>query len=356
MALKIPASIEYIIRKMLGQYDVDAGAGFASLENTGKLPSSQSPDIEVASSAPTGNITIGISDAEMHLITPTANISATLNNTFLAGGRVKILNGSSTVTITVKANDGGVIGTLSPGGFIELVSKAAAPGSKTSWYVQSRSTKREEILSGSGNWTVPEGVYKIHVVMCGGGGGGGGGYGAAHTGSGGGGGGGAIREAVLDVTPGNSLSYSVGVGGAGGAVDTNGADGGDTTFSTLTAPGGGGGGKGASGVAGASGAGGGWGTGNTGGKGGAGKTVTGIAGTGGESTEYANGGSGGASGSYCAGGGGGAAFGVGANGASQAVAPAPSAAANTGGGGGGGRTDNNEAGGNGGSGKIILIY
>lgn len=79
--------------------------------------------------------------------------------------------------------------------------------------------------SGSGTFTVPVGVHRIRVKAWGGGGGG------SNSNAAGGGAGG-YCEGVLEVEPGDGLSYAV---GAAGAIN---ASGGNTTFSTFTANGG----------------------------------------------------------------------------------------------------------------------
>lgn len=95
--------------------------------------------------------------------------------------------------------------------------------------------------SGAGTFVVPAGVYGIYVTTIGGGGGGGGNT----TGSslpGGGGGAGAGNRSYLSVTPGQSISYSVGAGGSGGAPNNPGVQGGNTTFTGATGSVGGAGG------------------------------------------------------------------------------------------------------------------
>lgn len=92
-----------------------------------------------------------------------------------------------------------------------------------------------QMLTGSGTFTVPSGVNKIRIILVGGGtGGGGGSRGAAGTdsnenvpGAGGSGGsagaagpGGKVFEISLDVTPGQTFTFSCGVGGEGGAGQT----------------------------------------------------------------------------------------------------------------------------------------
>jgi hypothetical protein len=92
-----------------------------------------------------------------------------------------------------------------------------------------------KLTSGSGTWTVPSGIYKIKVTVVGGGGGGGASYNG--SGYGGGGGGGTIISnviaAVIDVTPNQGISYSV---GAGGMSNSNGNN---STFGAITGYGGG---------------------------------------------------------------------------------------------------------------------
>ena len=113
------------------------------------------------------------------------------------------------------------------------------------------------VITSNGNWTVPANVTEIHLVLIGGGQGGQGGKnGAAGTagtsvtsqagqtkngangvgGAGGaagvGGHGGKVFSALYQVTPGASLSASIGAGGSGGAVGGSyGSEGGDTTVS-----------------------------------------------------------------------------------------------------------------------------
>ena len=255
-------------------------------------------------------------------------------------------------------------------------------------------------LTGSGTWTVPPGVTKIdHLFMVGGGGGGG-------RRAGGGGGAGELRH-IFDhmVTPGSSLSYVVGSGGAAASVsDSVGVKGDDTSFNGIVALGGGYGGCRSTATdqsnipsTGGSGGGGGGasrsdtrisapGTGsnthsggegnyssvsnNRGGGGGGAQSVGGAAST-------SNGGNGGAglnvgatypdlaaygvSGVFAGGGGGGANTGTagsggsGGGGVGGASGPAGNGVAKTGSGGGGGGISSQSAGA-GGSGTIVLIY
>lgn len=111
---------------------------------------------------------------------------------------------------------------------------------------------QEVFTSGSGSWTVPSGVKTVKVTMIGAGGGGGGSakLGSKQVNEGGGGGGGACTQFTMSVTPGQSISYSIGSGGLGGngakgtgssIAGTNGKDGDKTTFGSYYVNGGKGG-------------------------------------------------------------------------------------------------------------------
>ena len=124
-----------------------------------------------------------------------------------------------------------------------------------------------ELTSGSGSWSVPAGISSVHAIVIGGGGGAGQ--------NSGGGAGGLVEHTSYSVTPGGSVSYSIGGGGAQNARSVGqffgGGDGGNTTFGSITANGGGGGGAQAAGggyTGGSGGGGGGTGGGSTGGGGG----------------------------------------------------------------------------------------
>lgn len=220
---------------------------------------------------------------------------------------------------------------------------------------------RSTTFTASGSWVVPPNVYAITVQACGGGGGGGGGYTGANRGGAGGSAAPPARTHVR-VTPGTTLTVSIGAGGTGGATGAPGATGttgGDTTLfnggtQLALAPGGYGGGGGQSG------------SGGTpaqdpyfGGYGDGGSTVStigsivpGSTGTRGALHPFApnSGGGGGGAGGLggSGGGGGGGVTGGGFEG------PGASAGANTGAGGGGGGPS--FAGGAGGSGVLTIIW
>ncbi|MBF0859429.1 hypothetical protein HKD24_09400 [Gluconobacter sp. LMG 31484] len=83
----------------------------------------------------------------------------------------------------------------------------------------------------TGNFTVPEGVFRVRLRFRGGGGGGGAGgsNSTSAVSAGGGGGAGAYLDVILNVQPGNNVSWVIGAGGSPGAYNgTSGTSGGDT--------------------------------------------------------------------------------------------------------------------------------
>lgn len=117
----------------------------------------------------------------------------------------------------------------------------------TDWRKSDMFTEEVRLTSGSGNWTVPAGVFRLRVKCIGGGGGGSvaiqsGPIGGYYFQIGGAGGGGTLISDVpwsyLNVTPGSSIAYVIGAAGAAGA------GGGQTTFTGATSGPGGGAGAG----------------------------------------------------------------------------------------------------------------
>jgi D-alanyl-D-alanine carboxypeptidase len=143
-----------------------------------------------------------------------------------------------------------------------------------------------QVFTASGTFNVPAGVSSVDVLLVGGGGGGG-------SRQGGGGGAGGVRVATgVSVTPGGTVTVTVGAGGAGGTSGGRGTNGGTTSFGAESVVGGGGGGGRTTNNAGASGGSGGGGANSV--AGGAGTSGQGFAG-GGSSWEALGGGGGGAS-------------------------------------------------------------
>ena len=211
-------------------------------------------------------------------------------------------------------------------------------------------------FTSSGTFTVPTGLTAVDVLVVAGGGGGG------REAGGGGGAGGLIFRPGFTVTPGATITVTVGNGGAGiGSGDpASNSPGQDSVFGTLTAKGGGGGvDGGGSGQDGGSGSGG-HGNGNAAGGNATQPTQSGESGNFGFGN---NGGSHVTPGTDAPGGGGGGAgaaggnsrnpgnIGDGGNGKSYTIADGTTAVFYAGGGGGGGRAQPQGAGGQGGAGN-----
>lgn len=106
---------------------------------------------------------------------------------------------------------------------------------------------RGQVFTSSGTFTIPTGITALKVTVAGGGGGGGSGNDngeGGSTGGTGGGGGGAIKF-LTGLTPGATLSVTVGAGGnSGSSGGTSSVASGNQSISTISATGGGGGGNG----------------------------------------------------------------------------------------------------------------
>ena len=97
-------------------------------------------------------------------------------------------------------------------------------------------------FTSSGTFSVPSGVTAVDVLVVAGGGAGGGPLNPGFNGGGGGGAGGLIYRPGFTVTPGGTVTVTVGSGGARTTPSAHATNGQDSVFGTLTAKGGGGGG------------------------------------------------------------------------------------------------------------------
>lgn len=111
-----------------------------------------------------------------------------------------------------------------------------------------------QVFTSSGTFTVPSGITAVKVTVVGGGGGGGASSGGCSSGAGGGGGGaGTSIRYVTGLTPGGTVSVTVGAAGTAGA-GAGGAGGASSFGAFATGNGGSGGGTGFAGGTGAAGA------------------------------------------------------------------------------------------------------
>lgn len=231
-------------------------------------------------------------------------------------------NNNPAVAATFEGTAGGSLGNKKNSGVwdIQAVFEALAP--------TGTAEPGQVVFTSSGSWVVPTGVTSISAVCVGAGGGGGGSEESDETG-GGGGGGGLSYVNSIPVTPGETLTITVGSGGGGGGVGGNGSAGGSSSIfrglTDLVSANGGSGGQ------------------NRGGGGGGGTVGLGTGGAGG------SGGSGSDRDNNNAGGGGGAGgySGNGGSGGDHNNTSNATSGSGGGGGGGGGGTNNSTRGGGG---------
>lgn len=213
-------------------------------------------------------------------VATTAGITSTLAVAGNCGGLTYRLVNPTSGNWTISTQGGDVIAGFGQSGLTSMTIPASGAmsvwGNAASgiWQVVGFSPNMvphgSQEFSNSGTFTVPNGVYSIHVRCWAGGAAGAGS--TSFNYSGGGGGGGEYREGPLTVTPGTSYTVTVGAGGTGPGTQA----GGNSSFGSLiVSTGGGQAGTGSSG---------GPGVGGTGGSGGSGGTVEIPGGTGGIST------------------------------------------------------------------------
>jgi hypothetical protein len=219
--------------------------------------------------------------------------------------------------------------------------------------------------TGSVNWTVPEEVSEIDVLVVGGGGGAGKGDSGSDYNPGGGGAGGLVFIEDYSVVAGEEILVIVGSGGSGSSsTSTPGINGGNSSFGDLVALGGGGGGSMNSRDGNAGGSGGGAGNAlGSGGTGGSGlqPSLAGDSGTygygnSGASSLPGGGGGAGSASSSATGGSGMLVWGATYSTGGSANSDGLSGSSNSGNGGNGPSRYSNEDGGSGGSGVVIIRY
>jgi hypothetical protein len=309
-----------------------------------------------------------------------------------AGANITLTDGGAGSTITI-ASTGGSVSPLTTKGDLygfdvanqripvgtdgQILAAASSQPLGVQW-VTPPGTKSQE-FNASGTFNVPTFVSFVWVSMVGAGGGGSTTI-AAATGGGGGGTGEYCFGLPVVVTPGGTVTVTIGTGGTGGAAAQvaaqAGANGGDTSFGIWTVKGGGGAlNTGASGVGGGPlgaaskpignpGTAGGFGSpesplhfgGSSGG--GGGNAITASGGAGAPGAGQSAGAAGGvAAGSQAGGGGGGGSpWGNGAVGANGGVAGANATNAGTGGSGSGGHATTTLGGGNGANGYCLVTW
>jgi hypothetical protein len=202
------------------------------------------PSISLVVSSRTSNTILGSSDNSTLINVTSGTFTQTISAVSgLAAGWYCYYRNTGTGVVTIDPNSSELIGGVTtavcnPGDIWLIQSTGTA-------FLLSRLVGNNSVIytSGSNTFTVPAGVYRIYAECWGGGGGVGGGGQFA-----GGAGGGGYVAGWINVTPGSTITGTVGAGGT--TSGSPGGDGGQTTFSTFTAGGGAGGVSGANNAAG----------------------------------------------------------------------------------------------------------
>ena len=149
---------------------------------------------------------------------PAGTTLASQSSGCVISGNLTAVGSNTTYTFTVRAKD-------------------AASNTSDRQFTLTVNAPVQQSFTSSGTFSVPSGVTAVNVLVVAGGGSGGTWHG------GGGGAGGLIYRPAFPVTPGGTVSVTVGDGGPGQPAPTIGYRGQDSVFGTLTAKGGGGGGR-----------------------------------------------------------------------------------------------------------------
>jgi hypothetical protein len=162
------------------------------------------------------------------------NVTYELQSGTLPGG-LSLSNESVDGGIGVISGTADAVGGNTTYNFVIRAVDAASNTSSRAFSITVNAPVAESFTS-SGTFSVPSGLTEVTVLVIGGGG-----SGRPHEG-GGGGAGGLIYRPGFPVTPGGTVSVTVGCGGASNPAPTrNATSGQDSAFGTLTAKGGGGG-------------------------------------------------------------------------------------------------------------------
>jgi len=218
---------ESLTNTLENQINIDASPAFVTASGSlGTFDGNDSVSVSVNATDPesAGNVTF---ELQSGTIPP----GLSLSNSGADGG-TGIISG----TATDPASD-------TTYNFVLRAVDAASNTSSRAFSITVNKFVQYQTFTSSGTFSVPAGTTVVDVLVVGGGGG------AGHDYGGGGGAGGLIFMPEYPVTPGGTVTVTVGCGGIGGNINPGlrcsaGLEGQDSAFGTLTAKGGGGGGGG----------------------------------------------------------------------------------------------------------------
>ena len=173
----------------------------------------------VAAAAGVTSLTAG-SGVSVSASTGAVTVANTGVTSAVAGTGIGVSGATGAVTFT----NSGVTSVTAGAG----ISLTGSTGGVTITSIAAAGPSNMAVFTSSGTWTVPAGIVKCKVTVIGGGGGGGAyGYPCSGGGGGGAGGGGAIKI-VSGLTPGGTVSVTVGAGGTAVFVGSTGTGTGGT--------------------------------------------------------------------------------------------------------------------------------
>lgn len=209
------------------------GGNFLQSNGTGWVSSAITPSISLVVSSRTSNTILSSGDTSTLINVTSGTFTQTLSAvSSLPSGWYCYYRNTGTGVVTLDPNGSELIGgtttaVCNPGDIWLIQSTGTA-------FFLNRLVGNNSVIytSGTSTFTVPAGVYRIYAECWGGGGG----AGLLNSQFSGGAGGGAYVAGWINVTPGQTITATVGAGGSG--YGSPAGDGGTTTFSTFTANGG----------------------------------------------------------------------------------------------------------------------
>lgn len=114
-------------------------AGDKTFNNNVSVLGTMTSNIVVSQStaSPSGTVTVGTTDPSLQILTPSVDITLTLNNTHVAGRIITVVNLSTMANnkvIQVKANDGSIIRTVYASTSAQIACITNSPGTSAGWY------------------------------------------------------------------------------------------------------------------------------------------------------------------------------------------------------------------------------
>jgi hypothetical protein len=186
--------------------------------------------VPAASSLEVGELAVNTADGKLYTEHTGGVVKEIIPSTVANGGITTAKIADANVTGAKLENSGVTAGTYGSASAIPAITvdaKGRITSASTNSFSSSYVGNRAQLFTSSGTFTIPTGVTALKVTVIGGGGGGHRGYDV------GGGGGGTSTKWYTGLTPGNTITVTVGAGGATqNSGNNNGVNGGTTSISS----------------------------------------------------------------------------------------------------------------------------